>query len=278
MGMHFTMDEVVIKSPKNGWDVDAFIRRMKADTTFYKAFLGLKVVSYTSDNEIVFFDEFGKNIAQLQNRTEQTVKAKCKNVSILNETVGGNYYDKKHQPRYYTSELFHNLFVNPCSNECGISDVIALNKGEKSRTDKNIEHLKQLVFNPGSKISGVPLVGNKASIFEDGISSKYDFKLKFVTYNGDECYLFQAIPKEEYKNDVVFNQLDTWFRIEDYAIVARDYALSYHTLLYDFDVKMKVRLEKVGKKLLPSSIDYVGNWHLFSKKRERARFNILFDY
>lgn len=278
MGMHFTMDEVVIKAAKKGWDVDGFIRRMKTDTTFYKAFLGLKVVPYTSDNEITFYDEAGKNIAHLENRTEQTAKAKCKTVRISNEKVSGNYFDKKKQPRYYTSQLLHNLFAKPCENECGISDLIAQNKVEKTRMDKNIEQLKQLVFNPGSKISGVPLVGNKASIFDEKISAKYEFKLKFVSYNGDECYLFQAIPKEAYKNDVVFNQLDTWFRIDDFAIVARDYALSYHTLLYDFDVKMKVRLEKVGKRLLPSTIDYSGNWHVLSQKRERAKFRILFDY
>jgi hypothetical protein len=279
MGMHFTMDEIVVKAAKNGWDLDAFIRRMREDTTFYKAFLGLRVVTYTSDNDISFVDEKDKTIAHLENRTEQAMKDNCRTVIVNREKVSGDYYDKHQKPRYYTAELFQNLFFRARENECGATDNINATTVSKSRMDKHKEQLKQLVFNPGSKVEGIPFVGKKASVFEDkGVRQRYDFKLKFVQYKGEECYFFQAIPKEEYRDEVVYNQLDTWFRVSDYAIVARDYALSYRTMLYDFDVVMKVRLEKVGQRLLPSSIDYRGNWHVFTKKRERARFNILFDY
>lgn len=278
-GMTFTMDEIVVKASKNGWDVNAFIKRMKEDTTFYKAFLGLRVVAYTSDNEISIFDDKKKLVAHLENRTEQTMNKSCRTVKISNEKVVGDYYDKHKDPKYYTAELFQNLFFRVRENECGASDDIAKSHIAKGRLEKNKEQLKQLVFNPGSKVDGIPFVGKKASVFEEnGVQQRYDFKLKFVRYNGEDCYFFQAIPKEEYKDDVVYNQLDTWFRESDYAIVARDYSLSYHTMLYDFDVVMKVRLEKIGQRLLPSSIDYKGNWHIFSKKRERSQFNILFDY
>jgi hypothetical protein len=279
LGMHFVMDEVVVKSAKKGWDLEGFIRRMKEDTTFYKAFLGLRVVPYTSDNEIVFWDENSKTIAQLENRTEQSIQGHCRTVKVRNEKVRGTYYDKQHNPRYYTAELMQHLFFRARTNECGTSDNIQSSNTRPGKIEKHKEQLKQLVFNPGSKVEGIPFVGKKASVFEDkGIQQRYDFALKLVPYNGEECYFFQAIPKEAFKDEVVYHQLDTWFRASDYAIVARDYALSYHTLLYDFDVVMKVRLEKLGTRLLPSSIDYSGNWHVFTKKRERAKFNILFDY
>jgi hypothetical protein len=278
LGMHIMMDEVVIKAAKNGWDLNGFIRRMKQDTTFYKAFLGLRVVAYTSDNEIQIVDEDNKTIARLENRTVQTMKNDCRTVQVVNEKVSGNYYDRKKQPRYYTAELFQNLFFRPRTDECGATDIIGRQPKANGTIEKNKEQLKQLVFNPGSKVDGIPFVGKKASVFEDGVAERYDFQLKFAQHNGEECYLFRAIPKEKYKDDVVYNQLDTWFRISDYAIVARDYALSYHTVLYDFDVVMKVKLEKVGQRLLPSTIDYRGNWHIFSKKRERSHFTILFDY
>lgn len=279
MGMHITLDEFVIKEAKKGWDIDGFIKRMKEDTTFYKAFLGLRVVDYTSDNEISFVDEKGKTIAHLENRTEQNVKRNCRTVIVTREIVTGDYYNRKNKAQYYTAEMFQNLFFRPRVNECGVSDQIQSSSVSAGKTDKHKEQLKQLVFNPGSKVEGIPFVGKKASVFEDkGIRQRYDFKLRYVQYNGEECYFFQAIPKEEYKDEVVYNQLDTWFRVSDYAIVARDYALSYKTMLYDFDVVMKVRLEKSRQRLLPSSIDYRGNWHVFSKKRERSKFKILFDY
>ncbi|MCC6186968.1 MAG: hypothetical protein IT256_07445 [Chitinophagaceae bacterium] len=279
MGMQFTMDEVVIKSAKNGWDLAGFIRRMKEDTTFYKAFLGLRILPYTSDNDIFFYDNKDNIIAQLENRTVQTMNANCRSVAVVNEKVKGNYYDRKKEPRFFTATLFQNLFFRSRANECGQTDIIALQDPPRGRIEHSKEQLKQLIFNPGSKVDGIPFVGKKASVFEnEGVQQRYDFRLKFVQYQGEECYFFQAIPKEAYRSQVVFNQLDTWFRVSDFSIVARDYALSYSTLLYDFDVAMKVRLEKVGERLLPSSIDYKGNWHIFSKKRERASFRILFDY
>lgn len=279
MGMELSLDEFVVKAVSKGWDVNGFIKKMLEDTTFYKAFLGLRTISYTSDNYITFFDDQHKTIAHLENRTQQSLKGNCRSVSVAQEKVGGDYYDRKHKPRYYTAELFQHLFFRARQNECGMTDDIAQNYTAHNRLEKNKEQLKQLIFNPGTKVEGIPFVGKKASIFEElGIRQRYNFKLSIVQYNGEECYFFQAVPKPEFLDEVVYRQLDTWFRVSDYAIVARDYALLYHTLLYDFDVQMKVRLEQVGKRLLPSSINYRGNWHVFSKKRECASFNILFDY
>src|SRR5690606_17396371 len=114
--------------------------------------------------------------------------------------------------------------------------------------------LKQLIFSPGSKISGVPFLGNRASIFDPETAAMYDFKLSSVLYADEWCYLFQAVPKPEFKDQVVFKDLSTWFRTGDYSIMARDYTLSYSTIVYDFDVHMQVRLEPVDGKLLPVKI------------------------
>jgi hypothetical protein len=271
------MDEVVIQAAKSGWDVQAFIRRMQTDTTFYKAFVNLKVVAFESENAIDIFDDSKKVVASLHNNATQQAANGCRTLTVKNEVVTGDYYNKNGTPRYYTGELFENLFFRKGA-ECGLSDVIARSNKAKGRFEKNKEQLKQLVFNPGSKITGIPFVGDKASIFEPDIAKMYDFKLTFVVYENEECYLFRAIPKEAYKDDVVFNQLDTWFRKSDYSIMARDYSLSYHTMVYDFDVQMKVRLEKQGSRLVPSTIDYRGNWHVMARKRERAKLNIVFDY
>jgi len=134
------------------------------------------------------------------------------------------------------------------------------------------------MFFPGRPVPGVPFVGNKVAIFQPEIAQKYDFSLSAEDKNGVPCYLFEARPKPEYKDDVVINVFKTWLRQSDYAIIARDYALSYKTILFDFDVKMHVDLSKVRGQLLPSFISYNGNWHIVSKKREIVRFTASFDY
>ena len=96
--------------------------------------------------------------------------------------------------------------------------------------------------------------------------------------DGEPCYQFRITPKSGFENKVLYDELTTWFRKRDYSIVARNYSLSYHTMLYDFDVRMKVRTKQIGAKLYPTRIDYDGNWHIFTKKRERAKFTLDITY
>jgi hypothetical protein len=138
--------------------------------------------------------------------------------------------------------------------------------------------LKQLIFNPGSKVSGVPLMGDRASIFDPGEAEKYTFKITRELYDSITCYVFRVTPKPGYEHSVLYDELTTWFREGDYSIIARNYSLSYHTMLYDFNVKMKVRTTQIAGKLYPVLVNYDGDWHVFTKKRERVKFNVAIIY
>lgn len=273
------MDEVTITAARSGWDVGAFIRRVQTDTTFYKAFRSLHIVPYTSVNDIRILDEKNNVKASLYSRTKQTVQRGCRSMQVLEEKTTGDFYKRNHEYRYYTAALYASLFFTT-GTVCGEDDIVAGKLGEhgKGQMEKNKAQLKQLIFNPGSKVQGVPFIGNKAAIFEPEVAKMYNFRLLSVLYGEEDCYLFQALPKKEYAGDVVYNELSTWFRKTDYAIVARDYSLSYHTLLFDFDVRMKVRLQNVNGRLLPSHIEYTGNWHVMTKGRERSIFTAAFSY
>jgi hypothetical protein len=273
------MDEFVLKASREGWDVGEFIRRVKNDTTFYKAFKTLHLVPYTSTNDIRILGKNNQVTASLFSRTRQNVKNRCRTMDVLEEKTTGDFYNKKKEYNYYTAELYAYLFFTN-KRICGENNIVAgtENVKGKGQMEKSKWQLKQLIFNPGSKVAGVPFAGNKAAIFEPEIAKMYDFKLMSVEYDGEDCYLFSAVPKPGHKGDVIYNELSTWFRRSDYAIVARDYALSYKTLVYDFDVKMKVRLRNVGGQLLPSRISYGGNWHVATKKRERAQFTTVINY
>jgi hypothetical protein len=273
------MDEVTITAARSGWDVGAFIRRVQTDTTFYKAFRSLHLVPYISVNDIKILDEKGGTKASLYSRTKQTVQNGCRTMQVLEEKSTGDFYKRNHEYRYYTAALYANLFFTS-GTVCGEDDIVAgkLNERGKGQMEKNKAQLKQLIFNPGAHVQGVPFIGNKAAIFDPEVAKMYDFRLLSVAYDNEDCYLFRALPKKEYVNDVVYNELSTWFRKTDYAIVARDYSLSYRTLLFDFDVRMKVRLGNFNGRLLPSRIEYAGNWHVMTKGRERSVFTANFSY
>lgn len=273
------MDSIVIKAARGGWDVAGFIRRVQTDTTFYKAFRALHLVNYTATNDIKVLDKKNTVAASLYSHTRQSVKNGCRTMVVLDEQTEGDFYTRKKNYRYYTAELYAYLFFTKGSI-CNENDIVAgaLQERGSGTVEKSKWQLKQLIFNPGGKIRGIPFIGNKASIFDADVARMYDFKLSSVEYAGEDCYLFRAIPKPEHVRDVVYNELSTWFRKSDYAILARDYALSFSAGIYDFDVKMKVRLQNAGGRLLPSRIEYDGNWHVFTKPRERARFIASFVY
>ena len=132
-----------------------------------------------------------------------------------------------------------------------------------------------MVFKPGESISGVPGIGQKMGIFEKGRKEQYDFSLDKEFYNHEWCYVFRARPKPQFSKKNVINYLDTWFRVKDFAIVKRNYSLSYRTLVYDFDVEMKVKLKRYKSLLLPYEILYTGNWHVAMKDRERCDFSVI---
>lgn len=272
------MDEVVVGSIKEGWDVEAFIRRVRTDTTFFKAFKGLRVVPFSAVNDITILDKRGGKQATYFSRTKTSVARGCRSMATSDERVTGDFFKRRKEYRYFTAELYAYLFFTE-GTVCGDNDnASSLHDRGRGSIEKAKYQLKQLIFNPGAKITGVPLIGNKASIFEPEVSKRYDFKLLSVEYAGESCYLFRALPKKEYADDVVYNELSTWFRKSDYSILARDYSLSYHTPVYDFDVKMRVRLTPVGSRNLPSRIEYDGNWRVATQGRERGRFVTVFSY
>ena len=273
------MDEYVLQASKDGFDVTAFIRRVKEDTTFYKAFKTLHLVPYTASNDIQIFNKKGTVKASLSSRTQQLRTHSCRSMKVLQETHTGDYYNHRKEPNYYTGELYASLFFTN-GTVCDENNIVGDHAYErkKGQLEKHKWQLKQLIFNPGSRVAGVPFAGNKVALFEPEVARMYDFKLMLVEYEDKNCYLFSAYPKAAYKDDVIYNELSTWFRTTDYSIVARDYALSYRTLLYDFDVVMKVRLKLVNGQLLPSKISYKGNWHVAMKDRENARFTTVISY
>jgi len=270
------MDTVVVHS---GFDIQAFIRRVRADTTFFKAFKSMRVVEYNAVNDITAYDKKGNIAASLHSKTRQEIANGCRVTKVEEQTTSGDYYKRNGEDNYYTASLFDYLFTAK-TPVCGETDVIgnSLEVQGEGQMEHSKYQLKQLLFNPGAKISGIPFMGDRASIFDEGEAEKYDFKITREMLDGIECLVFQIHPKPGYESKVIYNEMKTWFRKTDYSIIARDYSLSYHTLVYDFDVAMKVRTTEKNGKLYPTLIDYDGNWHVLTKKRERVKFQAALQY
>jgi len=270
------LDTFVIE---HNFDVNSFISRVRKDTTFYKAFKTMRLVPYTAENQFVVSGPSGDTLAGMTCETIQKIDRGCRTTVNSAVLATGNFYTGRGDYNYYTASLFAHLFFadQPVCNE---TDIVAgaLDVKGQGRMGNSEYQLKQLIFNPGAKVSGVPFMGSRESIFDPGEADKYDFKISRAEYDSADCYVFRITPRKGFESKVLYNELTTWFRVSDYSIVARNYSLSYHTLVYDFDVSMKVRTRSIGGRLYPTFIAYDGNWHVFTQKRERVKFSVSVRY
>jgi hypothetical protein len=280
-GRQVTLTPVVIRK---GTNVPGFIKRVEDDSTFYKAFKNLRVLNYSSINDVRMFDKKGRVESSLYSKTRQWAANGCRVTNIIEEKIAGDYYDRSGEPNYYTGQLYSSLFFSKdtvCGQTNVISDVKRSIKGKKG-LDKRKEQLKMLFFNPGKDIPGIPLMGNKVQVFDDKHSDLYDFKVDIDEYKGKTAYVFTLKIKEDLsffkRDEVVIDEMTTWFDYNSFEVLERDYKMTYNAGVYKFNVNMHVEMDKIGNLLYPKLIRYDGSWGVMIKGSERGLFTAtLYD-
>ncbi len=278
----FTLADVIIR---NNFEYKDILARIKRDTSFYKAFKTLRTIGYSSFNHIEMYDKNQKMVASLDSRTRQNKIAGCRTMDVLEEKTFGNLRDSKGEYNYVTPSLYASLFFTK-GKICGETNIV---KGKKrtiqgSGIEKAKEQLKMLFFNPGEKIPGIPMIGNKLDLYDDNAHELYNYRLDYVDYHGKLAYVFEIKPKEDLgffaKDRVVVDQMITWFNPTTLEVLGRNYSLSYKAGVYDFNVQMEVEMTYTPNGLLvPKILRYKGDWDVVFKKRERGLFTAtLFDF
>lgn len=280
-GQQYTLSEAIVR---NNFDYKEVLQRIKEDTSFYKAFKTLRTIGYSSYNHIEMKNKTGGLQASLDSKTRQNHIGDCRTMDVLEERITGDLRKGDGSYNYVTPSLYASLFFTK-GQICGETNIV---KGKKrtisgSGIEKAKEQLKMLFFNPGKKIPGIPFIGNKLDLYDEAAHELYDYKLDYVEYHGQLVYVFEVKPKADLgffaKNDVVVDQMTTWFHPKTLEVLGRNYNLSYKAGVYDFDVSMEVEMTYFNGQLVPKILRYKGNWGVVLKKRERGLFTAtLFDY
>lgn len=270
-GNYILLSDIVVNSRL---DVASFVKRVKEDTTFHKAFKNLRIVGYTSVNDIRMLDKKGHIDASLKSKIRQVVANHCRRMEVIDQTVHGDFFDADGDYNYYTAAMYAQLFFTRgiVCNETNIVGNGEISTDGLSGMAKRKAQLKMLFFNPGKRINGLPFISSKTAIFDPGMSRNYDMRIDVDDHGLTPAYVFRIKVKPGNENNVVIREMTTWFDISNFDILARNYSLVYDAGIYDFDVDMKVKMTRVGDLLLPSVIAYNGNWKMIFKKRERGIF------
>lgn len=274
-GRVITLSEIVIR--KNT-DVRGFVEKVKNDTSFYKAFKNLRILEFTSFNDIRMFDRKGRVSASLQSQTRQERTGNCRVTKKINEEITGDFYAADGSYNYYTAALYSSLFWS-FTPVCGETNKVENDPGGLSGLsgmERHKQQLKMLFFNPGMRIPGIPLMGDKAALFDDDMSKWYNFSIDIAEKGGHLCYVFTVTGKTREEGGdpgmLVIDRMTTWFDYTDFDVLSRNYALSYKAGVYSFDVDMEVELSRYKGLLVPAVIRYNGGWKLITRKKEQGVF------
>ncbi len=276
------MDSIVITAQKSGFDIDEFIEMVQKDESFYQAFRNIRTQNYSSDNDIRMFNKKGNEIASYQSNAIQTYEDSCREMIFKDQKSTGKFYKKGNKKyKYNTAKMYDRLFFTQ-GKKCKKKNTNPSNPKAKKGMEKYVEELKKLIFKPGESID-VPGLKNKTAIFSKNMIQYYDYRIESKKYEGDlDCYVFTIEVKEKYKSQkkkTVIKFLETYFSKEDFQVIARSYTLAYQSAIYDFDIDMNIKLQKVNALYVPSFIAYDGWWDIPTKKPEIARFKCGFsDY
>ncbi len=277
-----TLPEAVVH---NNLDYLSILQRIKNDTTFYKAFRNLHIVGYTSYNDIRILNKDDGLKASWNSKTIQHRDSSCRSMEVASEKTTGDYFDNKGNPNYLTGEMYASIFLTK-GKICGEDNIVtgrSFNTSNKTGIAKHKEQLKMLFFNPGKKIPGIPFIGDKLDLYDDNAHKLYDYRLEFIDYKGSFAYVFTIKPKEDLgvfkREEIVVDEMTTWFDYKTLEVLARNYVLSYNTGAYNFHVNMQVEMTRVGTLLVPQILRYKGDFGIIFKKKERGEFTAtLFDF
>lgn len=277
-----TLPEVMIY---DNLDYITILNKIKNDTSFYKAFRNLHVIEFKAYNNITMHDKKGNISAAWNSETVQHRENGCRSTEIINQKTTGDYFDKEGDPNYITGQMYASLFLTK-GQVCGENNIVSgkeFSTSGKSGLEKHKEQLKMLFFNPGKKIPGIPFIGNKLDLYDEDAHKLYNYKLEFIEYKGGYAYVFTILPKPDLglfaRNNIVVDEMKTWFDNKTFDVLARNYSLSYKAGVYDFDVKMQVEMTRIGGLIVPKVLRYKGNFSALLKKREIGEFTAtLFDF
>ncbi len=268
------LDEVVITAQQAGFNVEGFIRQVMEDTTFHKAFLNTRYHPHRLRSLLKVRTKDEKETASLY-RTGYLHRDGDQVWQQLDTVYErGKLRHRDSTFRYLTAEMYDDVFFPKgriVADNTVASRKLELQRGSKLERYKS--ELKKFMFDPGSEIGSVPFIGDKLALFNEDMAPLYDFRIRADERNGHQCWVFSAAAKPEFRNGrTVIKTMDTWFDHVTNSVIARQYRIAHSSVILDFDIRIRVENTIVDGALVPTLVDYDGDWDIPMKKRELVRF------
>lgn len=271
------LKEFVVSASLEDFDVEDFIRQVQEDTTFYQAFLNLRYYPHDIKGAMVVYNKDESERGKLQRRARQFVSTDHRMwVEITWERSNRKLRKRNGEWKYLTAEMYHELFFPSTKQKVG-NRIIDKNQElvSGSRMEKHKAQLKKMMFNPGAEIENVPLIGDKMAIFSEEMMQYYTYSIYAANWKDSiPCVVFSCATKDGEEDETVIRDMTTYFDRDTHEVLAREYRLAHNTLIFDFDISMKVENQQIDGRLLPVHVRYEGFWDIPFKKPEIISFQL----
>ncbi len=273
-----TMDEFVISAAIEDFDAEDFIDQVISDTSFYQAFLNLKYFPHRIKGDMIVYEKDESEKATLDRiAVQQLSDDELKWVEITKEKSNGRIKKRNGKWRYLTAEVYDDVFFP--THKHRVSNIVVDKQQELvtgSKMEKHKAQLKKMLFNPGQPIENVPFIGDKLAIFSPEMVEYYDYAIYLRDFaDSIPCIVFSSYVKEGEEDEVVIRDMTSYFHRDTREVIAREYRLAHNTILFDFDIRIKVENAYQEGWLLPHKVTYDGGWDVPFRKPEIIRFDMI---
>ena len=275
-----TLAEVDISAISDSFDTKGFINIVNRDTTFYLAFKAMNYYPAKYKGWLKVFKKGEKEKGEIDRQALRHKENDMMWVTIEEEELSGKVKHKNGEFKYKTAETWDDVFFPKVKQFVSLYRKKEFEKERGlSAAEKHRLEIKQMVFNPGNEVEGVPLVGNKMGIFEPEMQPYYNFSVYPGKYKDSiNCWIFEAEVKPEYrKGKTVIKSLITYFDKKNYNVMKRVYVIEYYSIPLDFNIKVEVENQYFKNVLLPENVRYNGFFNVPFMKKEIIEFE-LFDF
>lgn len=283
-GQIITLDttkiEAVDVQVKKNFDKDDFIRMIRTDTSFYRAFKNLKMYPHSATHHVQVFNKNWQPIGNMTRKSKHFSNGSKGWMVIDDEVTDGKYYTKNGSHKYFTAEMYDKVFFREdtfnVENTVGVAYEQERLRGMSAK-DKYYEKLKTFMFSPGTGVKGVPIIGKKLNIYDGKMMEFYDFNLEKTFFKDTiPVFKFSVVQKPSTdEKDIVIQQIITFYDRRTMQVLARSYVIKDKNVLMDFNIKMYVELKRDYNEYLPVLIKYNGEWDVPFKKPERIKFKMI---
>ena len=275
-----TLAEVDISAISDSFDTQGFINIVNSDTTFYLAFKAMNFYPARYKGWLKVFKKGEKEKGVIERKALRHKENEMMWVTIEEEKVSGKVKRKNGEFNYKTAETWNEVFFPEKKRFVALYSKKEFEKEKgQSAAEKHRLEIKQMVFNPGNEVEGVPLVGNKMGIFEPEMQRYYNFSVYPGKYRDSiDCWIFEAEVKPDYrKGKTVIKSLVTYFDKENYNVMKRVYIIEYYSIPLDFNIEVEVENQYFKGVLVPEKIKYNGFFNIPFMKKEMIEFE-LYDF